>query len=272
MVGTVLGPDMEPIPMDIEQVAPGRYVGEFDSTKPGSYMVMVMPGGDQAPLRTGVNVGYSEEFRDRETNETLLESIARLPAKEGEPGQLLPPLPEVPDQNEQAEQVLQPQLAIDPFRRDLPQAVATQDIWPWLVLLGSCVFFADVFVRRVQLDLRWLEPFWTRFAEIVLRRERHEAAPETMARLRSRKAEVDRSIDSQRAASRFEPDATIPIDPSVIEAAEAKRTAPFMPSAAAPKVSAESEQKDTYTSRLLQAKKQVWRDRGLNQEKGPDDE
>jgi hypothetical protein len=58
----------------------------------------------------------------------------------------------------------------------------------------------------------------------------------------------------------------------VIEAAEAKRTAPFMPSAAAPKVSAESEQKDTYTSRLLQAKKQVWRDRGLNQEKGPDDE
>jgi hypothetical protein len=243
MVGTVLGPDMEPIPMDIEQVAPGRYVGEFDSTKPGSYMVMVMPGGDQAPLRTGVNVGYSEEFRDRETNETLLESIARLPAKEGEPGQLLPPLPEVPDQSEQAEQVLQPQLAIDPFRRDLPQAVATQDIWPWLVLLGSCVFFADVFVRRVQLDLRWLEPFWTRFAEIVLRRERHEAAPETMARLRSRKAEVDRSIDSQRAASRFEPDATIPIDPSVIEAAEAKRTAPFMPSAAAPKVSAESEQR-----------------------------
>src|SRR5262245_27586920 len=80
MVGTVLGPDMEPVPMDIEQVAPGRYVGDFDSAKPGSYMVMVMPGGNQAPIRTGVNIGYSEEFRDRETNETLLESIAKLPA------------------------------------------------------------------------------------------------------------------------------------------------------------------------------------------------
>jgi uncharacterized membrane protein len=272
IVGTVLGPDMEPVPMDIEQVAPGRYVGEFDSAKPGSYMVMVMPGGDQAPIRTGVNIGYSEEFRDRETNETLLESIAELPAKEGEPGKLLPPLPEVPDENEQAEQTLQPQLAIDPFRRDLPQAVATQDIWPWLVLCGSCIFFADVFVRRVQLDLRWLEPLWTRFAEVVLRRERHEATPETMSRLRSRKAEVDRSIDSQRAASRFEPDATIPIDPSVIEAAEAKRTTPITPTGQSPKVAAETEQKDTYTSRLLQAKKQVWRDRGLNQEKGPSDE
>jgi hypothetical protein len=272
MVGHVLGPDMEPIPLDIEQVAPGRYVGEFESTKPGSYMIMVLPGGDQGAIRTGISIGYSDEFRDRETNETLLESIAKLPAKQGEPGKLLPPLPEVPDESDRAEQVLQPQLTVDPFRRDLPLAVATQDIWPWLVLCGSCVFFADVFVRRVQLDLRWLEPFWTRFAEIVLRRERHEAAPETMARLRSRKAEVDRSLDSQRAAARFEPDATIPIDPTVIEGAEAKRTAPINPSVATPKVAAETEQKDTYTSRLLKAKKQVWRDRGLSQDKGPSDE
>ena len=202
----------------------------------------------------------------------LLESIAKLPAKEGEPGKLMPPLPEVPDENERAEQVLQPQLAIDPFRRDLPQAVATQDIWPWLVLVGSCVFFADVFVRRVQVDLRWLEPFWTRFAEIVLRRERPEAAPETMTRLRSRKAEVDRSIDSQRAASRFEPDATIPIDPSVIEAAEAKRTdADHSHGNVSPRSRQKPSNKDTYTSRLLKAKKQVWRDRGLNQEKGNDE-
>jgi hypothetical protein len=271
MTGHVLGPDMEPIPLDIEQVAPGRYVGEFDSTKPGSYMIMVLPGGNEGAIRTGISIGYSEEFRDRETNEALLESIAKLPAKQGEPGKLLPPLPDVPDDNDRAEQVLQPQLTVDPFRRDLPLAVATQDIWPWLVLCGSCVFFADVFVRRVQLDLRWLEPFWARFAEVVLRRERHEAAPETMARLRSRKAEVDRSLDSQRAAARFEPDATIPIDPSVIEAAEAKRTAPITPATAAPQVAAETEQKDTYTSRLLQAKKQVWRDRGLNQDKSNDE-
>jgi hypothetical protein len=234
-------------------------------------MIMVMPGGDQAAIRTGVNIGYSDEFRDRETNETLLESIAKLPAKQGEPGKLLPPLPSVPDDNVQAEQTLKPQLAVDPFRRDLPQAVATQDIWPWLVLLGSCVFFADVFVRRVQVDFRWLEPIWTRFAEVVLRREHQEASPETMARLRSRKAEVDQSIDSRRAATRFEPDATIPINPSVIETAEAKSTGPTLPTTSTPKVSDEDKTKDMYTSRLLQAKKQVWRDRGLNQEKPTDE-
>ena len=58
--------------------------------------------------------------------------------------------------------------------------------------------------------------------DIVLRRERHAAAPETMARLRSRKAEVDRSIESRRAATRFEPDAAMAVDPNAIEAAEAQ--------------------------------------------------
>jgi hypothetical protein len=268
MIGTVLGPDMQSIPLDIEQTAPGRYVGEFDSAKPGSYMILVTPGAGQAMIRTGVNIGYSDEFRDRETNDTLLESIAKLPAKQGEAGQLLPPLPNVPEENERAEQALAPQLAVDPFRRDLPMAVATQDIWPWLVLAGSCVFFADVFVRRVQVDLRWLQPIWARFAEIVLRREHQEAAPETMKRLRSRKAEVDQSLDSRRAAARFEPDATIPIDPNALQAAEAKSTAPRTLPISSPAAAPEAEQKDSYTSRLLKAKKQVWRDRGLNQEQG----
>ena len=39
-------------------------------------------------IRTGVNVGYSDEFRDRETNTPLLESIAKLPAKGGKPGEV----------------------------------------------------------------------------------------------------------------------------------------------------------------------------------------
>jgi uncharacterized membrane protein/Mg-chelatase subunit ChlD len=264
MTGTVLGPNMESIPLEVEQTAPGRYVGEFDSVQPGSYMIMVTPGAGQAMIRTGVNVGYSDEFRDRETNSPLLESIARLPAKGGEPGMLLPPLPDVPEEN--AEAALGPQLAVDPYRRDLPQAVATQDIWPWLVLACSCFFLADVFVRRVQVSFLWLAPIWTRFFDILLGRERAVAVPETMSRLRSRKAEVDRSIESQRAAMRFEPDAAIAVDANAMRAAEAKPTspgtAPAPPPAAKPE--GEAEKDDAYTSRLLQAKKQVWKDRGTN--------
>ncbi len=217
-------------------------------------------------IRTGVNVGYSDEFRDRETNTPLLKSIAELPAKKGEPGKLLPPLPTVPEDKEKAEEKLQPQLAVNPFRRDLQQAVATQDIWPWLVLAASCCFFADVFVRRVQINLQWLVPVWTRFLDIILRRERHEAAPETMSRLRSRKAEVDQSIESRRAATRFEPDAAVPVDSNTIEAAEAKPTTPTKPTPPPTKPAAETELPEDYTSRLLKAKKQVWQDRPKNRE------
>jgi uncharacterized membrane protein len=269
MVGTVLGPDMQSIPLDIEQTAPGRYVGEFESTQPGSYMIMVTPGGAQAVIRTGVNIGYSEEFRDRETNTTLLERLAELPAKRGEPGKLLPPLPPVPEDNEQAKKILERQLAIDPYRRDLPQAVASQDIWPWLVLAASCVFFGDVFVRRVQIDLQWLVPIWNRFAQIVLRREPQEPAAETMSRLRSRKAEVDRSLESRRAAARFEPDAQSFSRETAVAATEAERSPAEKPPTA-PKPDPETEPDDTYTSRLLKAKKQVWQDRTQDRGLDPD--
>lgn len=260
MEGVVLGPELQSIPLKMEQTAPGRYVGEFDSADAGSYLISVRAGN--AMIRTGVNVGYSDEFRDRQTNTPLLESIADLPAKRGEPGKLIPPLPDVPDEREAAEKKLGPQLAVNPFRRDLPLAIASQDIWPWLVLVASCCFFADVFVRRVQVNFLWLVPVWTRFVDIVLRRERHEAAPEVMSRLRSRKAEIDQSIESRRAAARFEPDEAAAVDPNAVDAATAKPTT--TPSASKPettKPAADKEEED-YTSRLLKAKKQVWQDRG----------
>jgi uncharacterized membrane protein len=259
MAGTVLSPEMESIPLTMEQTAPGRYVGEFESGKAGSYLISVRAGN--AMIRTGMNVGYSDEFRDRETNSPLLESIAELPAKRGEPGKLLPPLPELPEDPAKAEQKLEPQLAVNPYRRDLPQAVSSQDIWPWLVLAASCCFFADVFVRRVQINLQWLVPIWTRFLDIILRREHHELAPEMMSRLRSRKAEVDRSIETRRAATRFEPDAATRVDPNAIAAAEATPTTAAPAPTPSAKPVTETDAEEDYTSRLLKAKKEVWKDR-----------
>jgi hypothetical protein len=270
MAGAVLGPNMESIPLDIQQTAPGRYVGEFDSGSAGSYMVSVTPGAGQTMIRTGVNIGYSQEYVDRQTNMPLLESIAQLAARGGEPGKLLPPLTAVPERD--AEKALAPQLAVDPFRRDLPKAVAGQDIWFLLVLIGSCVFLADVFVRRVQVNFLWLVPIGQRALDIVLRRDRQAPAPEVMQRLRSRKAQVDQSIESRRATARFEPDTAAAVDPEALKAAEAKPTSPRPASPATQPAPATGDKpkQDDYTSRLLKAKKQVWKerneDRGLNEE------
>lgn len=264
MSGTVLGPDMQSIPLAIQQTAPGRYVGEFDSSAAGSYLVMVTPGAGQAMIRAGVNVGSSAEFRDRESNLPLLETLAKLPTKGGQPGELMQPLEPAPDAA--AGPALAKQLQVDPYRRDLPLAIARKDIWPWMVLAGSCLFLADVFVRRVQISLQWMSPLWLWITGTLLRRERPVAVPETMSRLRSRKAAVDRALDSRRAAARFEADSEAAVSPTKPHATRTKsvstgtRDAPAQETAARPSA-VEPPEEDSYTSRLLKAKKQVWKDR-----------
>src|SRR4029077_2900010 len=61
---------------------------------------------------------------------------------------------------------------VSPFRRDLPMVSSSQSIWPWVIVAASCVFFGDVFVRRVQVDLSWLWPILGRWRDKILRRER----------------------------------------------------------------------------------------------------
>ncbi|CAN0363440.1 unnamed protein product, partial [Ectocarpus sp. 4 AP-2014] len=68
MGGAAVRPDLGSTPLDFRQVAPGRYVAEIEAEDPGSYMIVVQPGAGRGVLRTGVNVCYSDEFRDRETN------------------------------------------------------------------------------------------------------------------------------------------------------------------------------------------------------------
>ncbi|MCH2116581.1 MAG: VWA domain-containing protein [Pirellulales bacterium] len=259
--GNVLGPDMESIPLDITQTAPGRYEAEFDSTTPGNYLVLVNPGNGHTMIRTGVNVGYSDEFRRRETNLALLESLANLPAKNGQPGELLDPLPAVV--NPTSIDDLQSQLASDPFRRDLSNTVASRNIWPLLLLLASCVFLADVFVRRVHVSFAWMAPWWTILLGRLLGRDPELPPKETMNRLQSRKAELSQRLENRRSHTRFE--STTEGNPQVADAAAPETTprpeAPQTKNGKKSLAEQEATDEDSYTSRLLKAKKQVWKDR-----------
>ena len=146
MSSSVVGPDMEANELSIDQTAPGRYVGSFDATKSGSYFVTVLPGQGEAPLRVGVNVPYSQEYRDRETNQALLDTLVKLTPKGGEPGQQIAGSLTSGDLDELLE--------VNTFRHNLAKAISSNYIWPLLLVIAGCVFFADVFVRRVAVFLR----------------------------------------------------------------------------------------------------------------------
>ena len=182
----------------------------------------------------------------------LLKSLASMSAKDGPAGVLV----------ETGLDLSQPENLADanPFRRDLQQAISNQSIWPWVIMVGSCLFFADVFVRRVQINFQWLWPLLARVGDVLLRRDRAEPQPQTMGRLQSRKREIQAQIEQRRAATRFEADE----DPTAVaNAADAvqQASAPTPPSRPQKTDEApEQAEGETYTERLLKAKRQARRD------------
>ena len=257
MSGTVVGPDLKERTMTFQQTAPGRYVGEIPALDSGDYMVSIHTGKGRTTLRTGVSVPYSAEFRDKETNFTLLGDLARFEAAGGGAGQLVDNLAvaaaaEVPQVNS--------------FRHDLPKAKSAQQIWPLLAFLCGCLFLCDVGVRRVQISMAWMTPMLATVRDRVLRHKPVEQAVPTMARLQSLKAQVGETIERRRSATRFEPtpettaadgptaDAMLAEQAVRIETAKPTTASDLLTPTAAP-------EDNSYTSRLLKAKKKVWEER-----------
>ena len=156
--GDVILPSLESTDMQLKQVAPGRYEGTFDATTPGSYFVALSPGQGYGSLRTGLNVPYSAEYQDRETNDALLESLANIQVG-GEAGNVYP----VKFSDNVPTDATEVEREKSTFRRSPIRTVSTQDIWPLLMLITGCLFLSDVFIRRVAVNFDWVGPLLNRY-------------------------------------------------------------------------------------------------------------
>jgi uncharacterized membrane protein len=249
MSATAIGPDLKPLTVPLRQQAPGRYLGEFAPEQSGSYMVSVSPGAGKPTITTGVTVPFSDEYRVRQANLRLLEQMAGQRPAGGEPGKVLPDL-EVDS--------LDDALAVDTYREGVPPAKSLRDIWPFAVLLGASLFFADVFVRRVAVDLgaplRWMAKRMRRKPANEIDRQRQQS----LDRLRSSKSSVSDELDRQRAAVSIEvpePSASAPKASEAFGKPESTPQAQQKPASTPTGMSVEEEK--SYTSRLLEAKRQA---------------
>jgi uncharacterized membrane protein/Mg-chelatase subunit ChlD len=245
MSANLVRPDGRSETFTIRQVAPGRYVGQFGARSPGSYFVAIQPGPGLARLRAGVNVPYSAEYRDRQTNLALLTDLARMKPRGGRAGEVIAGHL-APDRADEGTRV-------NTYRRTLAPAVSTSTIWPSLVVLAGCLFLADVCVRRVDLSSTGLPEGLRRLRAWL---ERHPTTPEPDARLerlRNRKAQIQQRIDERRAAARYDapPEQTSPSgdggSPSARPAGPPPPTEEPAPPAA----------DEGYTARLLKAKREA---------------
>ena len=141
-----------------------------------------------------MNVPYSSEYTDRESNLALLKSMVGLQPKGGDAGEMIEGGMEPSGLNDL--------LAVNTFRPTLTQAVGIQDIWPWLLVVCGLVFFSDVFVRRVAIRFDWVGERVAAWRA----KGKEQQVESRISRLQSRKAEIEKEISSRRAATRFAPE------------------------------------------------------------------
>jgi len=120
----------------------------------------------------------------------------------------------------------------------------------------------------VQVSFAWVPRLAGRALDVILRRQPAPAPAETIERLRTRKAEVGDQLEQLRASARFEPSPEAAAGPEAHEIVKLEPSGPpAAPKTAAPSLAGEQPAEEGYTARLLKAKKKVWEEKGMKDER-----
>lgn len=162
--GNIVQPDGTAQPVELQQVAPGRYEGSFQPRDQGAYVIGITgqsPGGEGVNERAGWVLSYSPEYRNLESDPDALYQLT-LAAH----GQTATDNP------------------ADAFAHTRSAPTTARPIWPWLLLIAALLLPFDVGVRRLAIERRDVRKAW-RAIELKwqTRRARRSAMPERSERL-----------------------------------------------------------------------------------------
>jgi Ca-activated chloride channel family protein len=157
-MATVVGPDLQPVQVMLDQVAPGVYEKDLGEIESGAYAVRISqtrPGAAALGRTVGLVEPVAAEYRLLGVNKPFL---AALRSATG--GREIA-------------------LATDPWIHDLRLTSSFTELWPWLLILALLLWPLDIALRRVSLGRRelvdaraWVGRRW---------RSRGSAAPRTTA-------------------------------------------------------------------------------------------
>jgi uncharacterized membrane protein len=252
-IPSLKGPEGRKLDLKFEQKGGGIYEADIPADEVGTYFINIRARWKKNgqtltdSVRAGVTVPYSPEFAEMESNPALLEKLREITAGHS--------------YAEDDGALRRAARSGEVFRAVPANQPSLQPLWPWFVLLTALCLVLDIAVRRVALEPRvgWAKALtlWQR-----LRREPIVAAPEFLARLQSRKAQVDESLARQQGARKFEGGdvATGPL-PTATEGIPAPSSSPPAAQPPPPVVPAKEEDAGDYASRLLRAKKRALEER-----------
>ena len=157
-MAVLVGPDLTPREVGLDQVAPGVYETDLGPIDSGAYAVRITqnrPGAAALGRTVGLVEPVAAEYRLLGINRALL---ATLRAATGGHEVVLP---------------------ADPWTHDLQATASFTELWPWLLVLALLLWPFDIALRRVSIGRReladgraWLGRRW---------RSRRAAAPRSAA-------------------------------------------------------------------------------------------
>lgn len=224
--------------LQVHQVGPGRYRGEFAVEDAGAYLVNVAFAsgtGPAASIQAAVSVPYPREYRSIRDNKALLRTLAERTG-----GRVI-----APDD---------PVLA-DVFNKaDLEVPRSAERIWDLLAILAAAFFVLDVAVRRLSLD-----PGAVAGGMKKAIKPRSQTETSTVdAWKRARAQASTRRADPAEAAVKFEAKAG---DATAVDVSSEVVAGPSMPrppaASGTPKEGGPVADEGEYTSRLLKAKQRA---------------
>ena len=152
MTGTAVGPDLKkPLDLEIEQTGAGPLRGHLPRQRRGKLL-----RDDQSGPRHGAVADGRERALFRRVPRPRAQRRPLDPAcRRAAQGRPAGPIDRGPGRARRASTSC---WQFNTFRHDLPKATSSQEAWHWLVLMASCVFLGDVFIRRVSVNFAWVPP------------------------------------------------------------------------------------------------------------------
>ncbi|MHC4435107.1 MAG: glutamine amidotransferase, partial [Planctomycetota bacterium] len=240
--GQVISPDVSSSLLELTQVGPGQYNGQFQAGASGSYIVNLKytkAGDDQKThfTHTTVTIPFAPEFRDLTDNAPLLTEVSEISG-----GRILGSDPNQANLFEY-EGLKFPETQMPLLRP--------------LMLVWLALFLLDVAMRRVILDVRAMA---RRVASVVRLRRGEAKADKTLERLQARRRRLRDQLDARKtavASRRYQASAEYEGELPVADTARPPRPQPQKESKRPAPAKADDGEGSAHIQRLLKAKRKA---------------
>jgi uncharacterized membrane protein len=180
---SLVGPDGDGRVIDLAQVAPGRYEGEFNPEAEGAYLLRLTGSAEEeeesVALTTGWVMAYSPEYAALEANPEIMAYLAELGG-----GRVL-------------------ENPAEAFSHTLRGAGTAGDLWPYLLGLAAILLPFDIAVRRLAISQQDLARAWA-WVTARLPRRKHKPVPQAPTRVSRLLRAKERAEEARRPAAKLE--------------------------------------------------------------------